>query len=89
MQEFWQHLPKATWSDDGKILQLAAATSFLGMPEYGDKLMRRRCYSNFQTMLKQHYDSGGKGFGVIGNSGLLKQILLSIMWVLTRSVSSS
>jgi hypothetical protein len=89
MQEFWQQLPNAMWSDDSRVLQLAAGTSFLGMPEYGDKLMQRACYADFQTMLKQHYDSGGKGFGVIGNSGMLKQFLLSIMWVLIRSVSSS
>jgi hypothetical protein len=79
MQEFWQHLPEAMWSDDGKILQLAAETSFLGMTEYGDKLMQRACYADFQGMLQQHHDSGGKGFAVIGNSGMFKQFLLSII----------
>ena len=78
MQEFWQQLPNATWSDDGKILQLAAGTSFLGMPKFGDKLMQRTCYADFQTMLQQHLESGGEGFAVIGNSGKLKQILLSM-----------
>jgi hypothetical protein len=78
MQEFWQHLPKATWSDDGKILQLAAGTSFLGMPKYGDKLMQRACYADFQNMLQQHHESGGEGFAVIGNSGMLKQFLLPL-----------
>jgi hypothetical protein len=75
MQDFWQQLSNATWSNDGKILQLAAGTSFLGMPEYGDKLMQRACYADFRAMLKRHHDSGGKGFAVIGNSGTLKQPL--------------
>jgi hypothetical protein len=66
---FWKHLPQATWSNDGKVLQLAEGTHFLGREEYGDKLMLRDCYSDFETMINEHFARSGKGFAVIGNPG--------------------
>jgi hypothetical protein len=51
------------------VLQLAGGTYFLGREEYGDKLMLRDCYSDFETMIDNHFAGAGKGFAVIGNPG--------------------
>jgi hypothetical protein len=66
---FWKHLPQATWTNDGKVLQLAEGTHFLGREEYSDKLMLRDCYSDFESMIDDHFAGTGKGFAVIGNPG--------------------
>jgi hypothetical protein len=67
--KYWQHLPEATWSDDGKVLQLVQGTHFMGEEEFGNQLMLRACYSDFEDMLKEHFRRCGKGFAVIGNPG--------------------
>jgi hypothetical protein len=72
MCHFWKHLRQATWSDDGRVLQLAEGTHFLGVEEYGDKIMLRDCYSDFEGMINDHFADTGKGFAVIGNPGKLQ-----------------
>jgi len=79
---FWKHLPQATWTCDDKVLQLAAGTHFMGKEEFGDKLMLRDCYSNFEAIINEHFAGSGKGFAVIGSPGkeqadklLLKRIV--------------
>ena len=71
MQAFWKHLPHAVWSNDGTVLRLPASTSFLGVPRNGDTLMVHACYSALRDKLADHFDHGGEGFAVIGNSGQL------------------
>jgi hypothetical protein len=69
MQAFWKYLPDAQWYDDDTVLQLSEGTNFLGIPRYGDTLMMRTCYTAFDDMLESHFECGGEGFAVVGNSG--------------------
>ena len=62
-------MPDAQWNEDRTLLELTAGTHFLGTPRYGSKLMVRSCYNALHDMIETHFQTGGGGFAVVGNSG--------------------
>ena len=69
VQDFWSELPKATISDDGKILSLVNNTFFLGSMDYGDKLLIRKCYFGLLDTIRSHFQENCRGVVIIGNPG--------------------
>ena len=71
MHAFWKQLPTAVLSrqDGVQLMKLQGGTSFLGMPNLGDTLMLRECYSDLEAKIQQLYEGGAQAVAVIGNPG--------------------
>ena len=48
-------------------MKLQGGTSFLGMPNLGDTLMLRECYSGLEAKIQQLFEGGAQAMAVIGN----------------------
>lgn len=71
LQAFWRELPNAKLMHGGKVLQLAANTSFLGKPDLGQKMMVRECYVRLWEKLEEDFRAGEYGRVIIGTPGEL------------------
>jgi hypothetical protein len=69
-QDFWRALPKAKISDDGNVLCLVNNTFFLGIVDFGDKLLIRNCYHGLLRRIETHFQSNRRGVVVVGNPGM-------------------
>jgi hypothetical protein len=67
LQAVW--LPNAKLLHGGKVLQLAANTSFLGKRDLGQKMMVRECYVRLCEKLEEDFRAGEKGRVIIGTPG--------------------
>lgn len=69
LQAFWRELPNAKLMHGGKVLQLAANTSFLGQPDLGQMMMVRDCYVRLWEKLEEDFRAGEYGRVIIGTPG--------------------
>jgi hypothetical protein len=70
LQAFWRELPNAKLMHGGKVLQLAADTSFLGKQDLGQKMMVRECYVRLWEKLEEEdFRAGERGRVIIGTPG--------------------
>jgi hypothetical protein len=70
VQDFWSALPRAGLSHSGKVLSLADGTNFLGIDQYGDKLLVRECYNGLQCVFNKNFAERTRGVVVVGNPGI-------------------
>ncbi|GAQ91775.1 hypothetical protein KFL_008520010 [Klebsormidium nitens] len=75
LSNFWKALPRATWSDDGKLMTLAEGTSFMGYEKFGDKMFIRESYHGMDQELKRVFiQDDGIAVVLVGNPGVGKSI---------------
>lgn len=56
-------------SADGKVLELAGGTFFLGDPSYGNRMLVRECYRRLYSRLEKDFLAGQRGRVIIGTPG--------------------
>ena len=76
---FWKQLPTAVLSGQAgaQLMKLQGGTSFLGMPDLGDKLVLRECYSGLEAKIQQLFEGGARAVAVLGNTGEEHILLLT------------
>jgi hypothetical protein len=69
LRAFWRELLNARLMHGGKVLQLAANTSFLGKPALGQNMMVRECYVRLWEKVEEDFRGGEYGRVIIGTPG--------------------
>jgi hypothetical protein len=69
LQAFWRELPSAELLHGGKVLRLAANTSFLGFKKYRNQMLVRECYVRLWEKLEEDFEAGEDGRVIIGTPG--------------------
>jgi len=69
---FWTNLRLSTVSSDGRILELANGTKFLGSDSWRGKLFIRSCYEKLWDTVQGLVESGTRRILITGNPGIGK-----------------